>query len=122
MQAYDDCNIFAKILRKEIKAKIIYETPFSLAFYDAFPKTPVHVLVIPKGSYCDMNHFLKEATQEEILDFWQAVHHVISFMSLHQQGFRMITNSGVNGGQEVPHFHVHVCGGKNLGAMFAEKD
>lgn len=117
MQVYNDQNVFAKILRKEIPAKIIYETPFSLAFYDAFPKVPTHVLVIPKGAYSEMNHFLKCAKDEEILDFWKAVHHVLSLLSLPPQGFRIISNSGANGGQEVPHFHVHLCGGKELGPM-----
>lgn len=120
MQAYDEDNIFAKILRKDIPAKIIYETPSSLAFYDAFPKAPTHVLVIPKGAYCDMNHFLKAAKDDEILDFWRAVHHVIALLSLNQQGFRMIANTGAHGGQEVPHFHVHLCGGGKLGPMLSQ--
>lgn len=117
MQAYDDTNVFAKILRAEISAKILYETPHSLAFYDAFPKAPTHVLVIPKGSYVDLGHFCQNAPNEEIIDFWRAVSHVTSLLGLHKDGFRMIANSGANGGQEVPHFHIHLCGGKKLGAM-----
>lgn len=120
MQAYDSSNIFAKILRREIPAKTISETEFTLAFYDAFPKAPIHVLVIPKGPYIDLKDFCFKANDKEILDFWTVVSDVIKKLELEQQGYRMISNSGINGGQEVPHFHVHLCGGTKLGPMFVK--
>ncbi|MBX9977159.1 MAG: HIT domain-containing protein [Alphaproteobacteria bacterium] len=120
MQAYDSTNIFAKILRKEIPATVIHETACSLAFHDAFPKAPLHALVIPKGAYTDLHDFCKNASDTEITDFWHAVDHVITDLNLVESGCRLISNSGANGGQEVPHFHVHICGGTKLGPMLVK--
>lgn len=120
MQAYDSSNVFAKILRKEIPAKIIFETEFTLAFYDAFPKAPIHALVIPKGPYVNFKDFCFKANNNEILDFWTVVSDVVETLKLEQHGYRMICNSGLNGGQEVPHFHVHLCGGAQLGPMLVK--
>ena len=71
--AYDDQNIFAKILRGEIPNKTVLETAHSLAFHDIRPQTPDHVLVIPKGAYVTYDHFALEATEAEIVDFTRAV-------------------------------------------------
>lgn len=117
MHTYDPSNIFAKILRGEIPCKKIIETERTLAFFDAFPKAAIHALVIPKGSYMHLEDFLTHAGDEEILDFWQVVRAVISQLSLNDNGFRLISNSGKHGGQEVPHLHVHLCGGEPLGPM-----
>ncbi len=114
---YDAHNIFAKILRKEIHTKIILETDHSLAFHDAFPKAPIHALVIPKGNYTDLHDFCKKASKPEVIDFWQTVHRTIEALNMEQDGYRMISNSGINGGQEIPHFHVHLCGGIKLSPM-----
>jgi len=117
---YDPNNIFAKILRGDIPSKKIYEDEFALAFYDLYPKAPVHVLVIPKGHYTDVVDFSSHAGASEITGFWQAVAAVAHDLNLDQNGFRTIANTGTHGGQEVPHFHVHLLGGKQMGAMVGE--
>lgn len=118
--AYDEQNIFARILRGEIPNKTVLETAHSLAFSDIRPQAPVHVLVIPKGAYVSYDHFAREATDAEILDFTRTVGEVarLSGVSVDvSPGFRAIANSGDHGCQEVPHFHVHILGGRPLGRM-----
>lgn len=118
--AYDDNNIFAKILRGDIPCKKIYEDDFALAFHDIQPAAPVHVLVIPKGKYVSITDFGATATPEEIAGFFRAVAKVAEEQGLVNDGFRSIANTGLNGGQEVPHFHVHLLGGKKIGPMVAK--
>ncbi len=118
--AYDDANIFAKILRGEIPNKTIHEDEHTLAFHDIYPKAPVHALVIPKGRYVDIADFGANASPDEITAFWRMVAKVASDLGLAETGFRTIANTGLNGGQEVPHFHVHILGGKKVGPMVAE--
>lgn len=117
MQAYDDTNVFARILRGEIPCKKIHEGPHVLAFPDLHPKAPVHILVIPKGPYVDVADFGARARPEEIAAFWQAVAAIAQEAGVRASGFRIIANAGANGGQEVPHFHVHILGGRALGPM-----
>lgn len=117
--SYDDNNIFAKILRKEIPCKPVYEDDHVLAFPDIAPKAPVHILVIPKGKYVSISDFGAKASAEEITAFWRAVSKIAADNGLPDQGFRTIANTGLNGGQEVPHFHVHIVGGKRLGPMLS---
>ncbi len=118
---YDSSNVFAKILRGEIPCKPVFEDSFSLAFEDITPQAPIHVLVIPKGSYTDAHDFYTHATPEEITGFSRAVAKVVDQLNLVRSGgYRMITNHGLHGGQEVPHFHVHLLGGKQLGPMLRD--
>lgn len=117
--SYDPNNIFAKILRSEIPCKKIYEDDFVLAFHDIHPHAPVHALVIPRGEYENHAAFLEEASEEEILGFYRAVGEVADMLGVKESGYRLISNSGVNGGQEVPHYHVHILGGGPLGRMVA---
>ena len=114
---YDETNIFAKILRGEIPARTVYEDAFACAFHDVTPQAPVYVLVIPKGPFVNLTHFLGQASQQLITGFWHAVHKTAECLELPADGFRLITNEGLFGGQEVPHFHVHLLGGKPLGPM-----
>ena len=118
---YDKENIFAKILRKEIPNDTVIETDLSLAFKDINPMAPVHVLVIPKGPYVNYDHFVSNATNEEILDFNITVKEVIKKFDLDPErngnGYRLIANTGLNGVQEVPHLHFHILGGRNMGFM-----
>ena len=120
MTTYDPNNIFAKILRGEIPCKKIHEDEFTLAFPDIAPKAPVHILVIPKGSYLNIADFSAKASAAEITGFWRAVAKIAADYNLPSEGFRTIANTGLNGGQEVPHFHVHLLGGRQLGAMLAK--
>ena len=120
--AYDDDNIFAKILRGEIPCDKVHETEHSLAFRDINPQTPVHVLVIPKGRYTSMDDFSANASDAEIADFNRAVGDVARMTDIVVDGYRILANHGRDGHQEVPHFHMHVFGGKNLGRMIKPVD
>ena len=115
--AYDDSNIFARILRGEIPARKVYENEFALAFHDINPQAPVHVLVIPKVSAVSMADFSANASEHQIAGFFKAVGHVARLLELEQPGYRMLANMGEHAHQEVPHFHVHIFGGKPLGPM-----
>jgi len=119
MSSYDSNNIFARILRSEVPCQKITETSHTLAFHDAFPKAKIHALVIPKGAYQNLNEFCKNASTEELEDFWRTVEGVSTSIGIADDGFRMISNAGLNGGQEVPHFHIHLVGGQELGAMIS---
>ncbi|MXP64717.1 histidine triad nucleotide-binding protein [Roseomonas sp. M0104] len=117
---YDPGNVFARILRSEIPAKRIYEDEHALAFHDIAPKAPVHVLVIPKGEYVSVADFSAQAGAEAVAGFWRAVGEVARQLGLEGPGYRVLTNMGPDGGQEVPHFHVHIFGGRALGPMLSE--
>ena len=112
---YNTNNIFAKILRKEISCDKIYEDKFSLAFKDINPQAKIHVLVIPKGSYIDMNDFAANATTEEIEGLIRALGKVANILGVSTSGYRYLGNNGKDGGQEVPHLHFHIFGGEKLG-------
>ncbi len=116
-RSYDTTNIFARILRGEIPNKTVLETPHALAFHDIAPQAPVHVLVIPKGPYVDFAHFAAEASAEEIADFHRCAAQVCDMVGVTAPGFRAIANAGANGHQEVPHYHLHILGGRPLGPM-----
>ena len=116
-QPYDDQNIFAKILRGEIPNNTVYEDEWALAFHDINPQAPVHVLVIPKGSYVSWDDFNTDASDAEIAGFTRAVAHVARELGLVAPGYRLLANVGVDAHQEVPHLHVHIFGGKPLGPM-----
>lgn len=118
--AYDDNNVFAKILRGEIPARKVHEDEYALAFHDIGAKAPVHVLVIPKGKYVSIVDFGAKASEAEIAGFYRAVAKVANDLGIASEGFRTIANTGLNGGQEVPHFHVHLLGGKKIGPMVSE--
>lgn len=120
--AYDDDNIFAKILRGEIPCDKVHETEHSLAFRDINPQTPIHILVIPKGRYVSMDDFSANASETEIADFIRAVGHVARMEGAVENGYRILSNHGRDGHQEVPHLHIHVFAGKNLGRMIKPVD
>ncbi len=117
--AYDDQNIFAKILRGEIPNKTVFESDYALAFADIAPQAPVHVLVIPKGPYVSLDHFAGHASAEEQVGFFQAVAEVCRTAGV-DDGFRAIANARTHGVQDVPHFHLHILGGKRLGRMLPD--
>jgi histidine triad (HIT) family protein len=113
---YDPQNIFARILRGEIPAKVAFENEHALAFHDVHPQAPVHLLVIPKGPYISIDHFAAEASADEQAGFFAAVAEVCRTASL-EAGFRAIANTREHGHQEVPHFHLHIVGGRPTGPM-----
>ncbi len=116
-QPYDESNIFAKILRGEIPSKRVYEDQWALAFHDIAPQSPVHILVIPKRAYVSWDDFSASASDAEIAGLARAIGHVAREAGLVAAGYRVLYNVGVNGGQEVPHLHAHIFGGRPLGRM-----
>jgi histidine triad (HIT) family protein len=111
---YDKNNIFAKILRKEIPCKAIYQDDKVLFFHDLYPQAKVHILGIPKIDVIDFGDFIKKANKETISHFFSKVYEVVKNVGLTQGGFKIISNSGQNAGQEVPHFHIHILGGEKI--------
>lgn len=116
---YDEANIFARILRQEIPSNKVYEDDFALAFHDINPLAPTHILVIPKGPYVSWDDFSEGASDTEIAGFVRAVGKVARDAGLVAQGYRVLANVGLNSGQEVPHLHAHIFGGRPLGPMLA---
>ena len=120
--AYDDQNIFAKILRGEIPCDKVYENDHALAFRDIAPQAPVHVLVIPKGPYVSYVEFSEQASDAELVGFMRAVGAVAAELAIAEAGSRILSNQGRDGHQEVPHFHLHMFAGKSLGRMIKPVD
>lgn len=116
---YDDNNVFARILRGEIPCRKVYEDERTLAFHDINPQAPIHILVIPKGAYVSMVDFTARASETEIAALFRAVSKVAEIAGVIDEGWRLLSNVGINGGQEVPHLHIHVFGGRKLGPMIA---
>ena len=117
---YDATNVFARVLRREIPATIVYEDDWALAFHDINPLAPNHVLVIPKAAYVSFADFSARASEAEIAGFVRAVGVVARQLGLEQAGYRLLANMGADSGQEVPHLHVHIFGGRPLGPMLAK--
>ena len=122
---YDSENIFAKILRGEIPNKTVLETEHTLAFADINPQAPTHVLVIPKGPYVNFDHFVSMASDTEIADFFRTAGKVAEREGVAESsggsGYRTLSNAGADAVQEVPHFHLHVVGGRPLGRMLSRQ-
>ena len=118
-EPYDDGNIFARILRGEIPSTRIYEDEFAFAFPDINPVAPSHILVIPKGKYVSWDDFSERGSDVEIAGFVRAVGKVARDAGLVEPGYRLLANTGGHSGQEVPHLHVHIFGGRPLGPMLA---
>ena len=116
---YDDSNIFARILRGEIPSQRVYEDDYALAFHDINPAAPTHILVIPKGAYVSWDDFAAKASEVEIAGFVRAVGKVAREAGAVESGYRLLANTGLNAGQEVPHLHVHIFAGRPLGPMLA---
>ena len=116
-QPYDDNNIFARILRGEIPSRKVYEDDHALAFHDINPLAPTHLLVIPKGPYVSWDDFSSKASDAEIAGFVRAVGKVAREAGSVGDGYRLLANAGMDSGQEVPHLHVHIFGGRPLGPM-----
>ena len=119
--AYDADNIFAKILRAEIPCNKVFEDDHALAFHDVNPQTPNHVLVIPKGAYVSNDDFAHNASEVEVAAFWRAVGAVARQLGMADGGYRLLANHGGDAHQEVPHFHVHLFAGTDLGPMITPR-
>jgi histidine triad (HIT) family protein len=115
--SYDRNNVFARILRGELPSKIIYEDEYALGFHDIRPLAPVHALVIPKGEYVSFDDFAAKARAAEITGFIRAVGKTAELLGVAATGYRILSNHGADAHPEIPHFHVHIFGGKSLGGM-----
>jgi len=118
--SYDKNNIFAKILRKEIPCKKIFENEHVLSFHDINPQKKVHALVIPKGDYINLDDFNNRASDQEIVALSKAITEVSKILGISlstDRGYRALTNINEHGGQEVPHLHFHLFGGEKIGKM-----
>jgi histidine triad (HIT) family protein len=117
---YDKNNIFAKILRKEIPCKKIFENKHVLSFYDISPQKKIHALIIPKGDYINLDDFNNKASDQEIVAISKAITEVSRILGIstdNGKGYRALTNIDEHGGQEVPHLHFHLFGGEKIGKM-----
>jgi len=119
---YDPANVFAKILRREIPVAVFYEDDHALAFPDISPQAPIHMLIIPKGAYVSSADFALKASDAEIAGFARAVAQVAEKLGLTSQGYRLISNTGPDAGQEVPHYHVHLLAGEKLSAKLIKEN
>ena len=113
---YNDNNIFAKILRNQIPSKKVFENDAVYAFKDINPQAPVHVVIIPKKEFCSLNDFSSNASDETIIAMMRSIRKIAEILKLND-GYRIISNVGKTGGQEVPHFHIHMLGGMQLGKI-----
>ena len=114
---YDNNNIFAKIIRKEIPCELVYEDEKVLFFNDINPKATIHILGVPKNSVINLREFISNTDRNTVKYFFDKAMEVIKIFGLDKSGYRLITNDGENANQEVPHFHIHILGGENLGGL-----
>jgi histidine triad (HIT) family protein len=108
---YDKNNVFAKILRGEIPNDTVYEDDYTLAFNDLYPKSKTHIIVIPKGEYSDFIDFNQNAKNDEIAAFFKTVSNIAKENDI-ASACQILANCGQGGGQEIPHFHVHLVEGQ----------
>ncbi|QKS01481.1 HIT domain-containing protein [Sphingomonas sp. CL5.1] len=121
-QPYDDQNIFAKILHGEIRSRKVFEDEHTLVFHDIAPWAPTHLLVIPKGAYVSWDDFSEKASDAEIASFVRVTGKVAREAGLVESGYRLIANTGLDSHAEVPHLHVHILAGRQLGPMLVRND
>jgi len=114
---YDRNNIFARILRGELPCRTVYEDEHVLAFHDIRPQAPTHIIVIPKGEYISVDDFSERASEAELVAFLRAVSRIAREQGVTDSGYRILANHGAVAHQDVPHFHVHLFGGRDLGPM-----
>ncbi len=117
---YDQNNVFAKIIRKEIPCQQVYEDEGVFAFHDANPAAPVHVLVLPKGEYISFDDFTLNAGAEAVGNFFATVRKIAHSFGVEKTGYRLVMNHGADASQTVHHFHVHILGGRSLGGLLTE--
>lgn len=119
---YDPNNIFVRIIREEITAEKIYEDPLMLAIRDIAPAAPVHALIMPKAKYVSFDDFSSHAPQDLVTHFFKTIGVIAKKLGVSESGYRLITNHGADASQSVPHFHVHLLGGRPLGGLLPGDD
>ena len=106
-------SIFSKIINKEIKADIVYETEKVLAFRDINPQAPVHVLIIPKEEIADANNIDGKNHSYLLGEMFDAAKKIAKELKV-DDGFRLVINNGEKAGQSVFHLHMHLLGGREM--------
>lgn len=106
-------TIFGKIIRKEIPAKIVHEDDLCLAFHDVAPQAPIHVLVIPKKPIVSIAQLSSEDASL-MGHIMLTIQQVAKQLGLAESGYRVVANTGSDGGQSVDHLHFHILGGRAL--------
>jgi len=114
---YDRTNVFARILRGELPCNKVYEDEHVLAFRDINPQAPTHIVVIPKGEYVSVDDFSQNAPAAELAAFIRAIGRIAREEGVGETGYRILANHGAAAHQDVPHFHLHLFGGRDLGGM-----
>lgn len=109
----EDC-IFCKIIAKEIPSSMVYEDDYVYAFKDIHPVAPVHVIIVPKVHITNLN-YIDETNSLNIVKIFESIPKIAKEMNVFDNGYRLITNVGKDGGQSVMHLHFHLIGGKSLG-------
>lgn len=109
----EDC-IFCKIIKGEIPSSKVYEDEEILAFNDINPAAPIHILLIPKKHIKSLAE-LKAGDEKVIGKIYQVINKIAEKQEFKEKGYRVITNCGKDGGQEVEHLHFHLLAGKQLG-------
>ena len=115
--SYDPNNVFARILRGELPCRKVYEDAHVLAFHDIRPQAPIHIVLIPKGEYVSVDDFSERASDAELAAFIRAIGHIARQEGVGMGGYRILANHGAAAHQEVPHFLLHLFGGRDLGPM-----
>jgi histidine triad (HIT) family protein len=118
-QPYDEQNILAKVLRGELPSRKVYENDHAVVIHDINPLAPVHLLALPKGPYVSWDDFSAKASDAEQAGLTKAIGEAARVVEASTQGYRVLSNVGKRGGQEIPHLHVHIFGGQPLGPMLA---
>jgi histidine triad (HIT) family protein len=107
-------SIFSKIIRKEIPAKIVYEDDRALAFRDIDAKAPVHILIVPKKDVARISEAV-EADEPLLGHLLTVAAEVARKEGIDNTGYRLVINKGAHAGESVPHLHVHLLGGRQMG-------
>ncbi len=116
---YDSNNLFARMARGDIPVERVYEDDEVFAIRDIAPAAPLHLLVMPKGEFTSFDDFARKATPALIAHFFAVIARLASQEGIDQTGYRLIANHGAHAAQTVPHFHMHLLGGKPLGGLLA---
>jgi histidine triad (HIT) family protein len=106
-------TVFDRILRRELPVRVVHEDGDVLAFHDARPQAPVHVLVIPKRKVASLDR-LQELSAEEAGRFLRAVAEVARRLGLGESGYRVVINCGRDANQSVDYLHAHILGGRHM--------
>ena len=109
----DDNCIFCKIIKGDIPSKKIYEDEYVYSFYDITPKAKIHALVIPKIHIKDLNE-INKTNIDYISNVMISISNIVEILKIKESGYRVISNTGDDSGQEVPHLHFHILGGEKL--------